>query len=73
MRAPRWKLMICIGLERFFQLSVIQAPKRNWKLHNEMRTNPFFAEGLWARGPSARRFTRFDERHGPCRLVSRHA
>jgi hypothetical protein len=39
MQAPRWKLMICIGLERFFELPVIQAPKRNSKLHNEMWTN----------------------------------
>jgi hypothetical protein len=58
MRAPRWKLMICIGLERSFQLPIIQAPKRNSKMHNEMWTNPFIAEGLWARDPSARRFTR---------------
>jgi hypothetical protein len=49
--------MIWIGLERFFQLPIIPAPKRNSKLHNEMWTNPFFAEGVWARGPSARRFT----------------
>jgi hypothetical protein len=38
--------MICIGLERFFQLPIIQAPKRNSKMHNEMWTNPFFAEGF---------------------------
>ena len=42
--------MICIGLERFVQLPIIQAPKRNSKLHNEMWTDPFFAEGVWARG-----------------------
>jgi hypothetical protein len=39
---------------RFVQ---IQALKRNSKLHNAMWTNPFFAEGLWARGPCAPSFT----------------
>jgi hypothetical protein len=43
--------MICIGLERFFQVPIIQAPKRNSKLHSEMWMNAFFAEGVWARGP----------------------
>jgi hypothetical protein len=38
MRVPRWKLMSCIGLERFVKLLVIQAPKRNSKFHNEMWT-----------------------------------
>jgi hypothetical protein len=46
MRASRWKLMICIGLERFVELPVIQAPKRNSKRHSEMWTNAFLAEGL---------------------------
>ena len=41
MRAPRWKWMICMGLELFFELPIIQVPKRNSKLHNEMWTNPF--------------------------------
>ena len=54
--------MICIGLERFFELPIIQAPKRNSKLHNEMWTNPFFAEGLW-RAIRVRDASRgFDER-----------
>ena len=46
MRAPRRKLIICIRLERSFELPIVQAPKRNAKLHNEMWTDPFFAEGL---------------------------
>jgi hypothetical protein len=58
MRAPRWKLMICIGLERLLELPIIQAPKRNSKLHNEMWMNPFFANAFLARAPNARRFTR---------------
>ena len=58
MRAPRWKLMICIGLERFFELPIIQAPKRNSKLHSEMWTNPFLPRAFWRAVPSARRFTR---------------
>jgi hypothetical protein len=45
MRAPRWKLMICIRLERFVELPIIQASKRNSKLHSEMWMNVFFAEG----------------------------
>ena len=74
MRAPRWKLMICIGLERFFQLSINQAPKRNSKLHSEMWKNAFFAEGpLGARARVRDASRGLDERHGPCRLVSRHA
>jgi hypothetical protein len=36
MRAPRWKLMICIGLERFFERPIIQAPKRNCKCGNDL-------------------------------------
>jgi hypothetical protein len=64
MRAPRWKLMICIGLERFFELPIIQAPKRNSKLHSEMGTNPFFAEGLLGERSRVRDASRgFDERH----------
>ena len=38
---PRWKLMIYTGLERFFGLPIIPAPKRNSKLYNGMWTNPF--------------------------------
>jgi hypothetical protein len=38
--------VLCIGLERFVELPIIQAPKRNSKLHSEMWTNPFFAEGV---------------------------
>ena len=30
---------------------IIQAPKRNSKLHREMWMNAFFAEALRARGP----------------------
>ena len=45
-RAPRCKLMICKGLKRFFELPIIQAPRRNAKVYNEMWTNPCFAEGL---------------------------
>ena len=33
--------MIYIGLERFFELPIIPAPKRNSKRHCEMWTNPF--------------------------------
>jgi hypothetical protein len=51
MRAPKWKLMIYIGLERFFELPIIQSPKRNSKLHCEMGTNPFLLGAFWARGP----------------------
>ncbi len=55
--------MICIGLERFFELPIIPAPKRNSKLHCEMRTIPF----CWApfgRGSRVRDASRgFDERH----------
>ena len=43
--------MICIGLERLFELPIIQAPKRNSKLHSEMWTNSVFAEGILARSP----------------------
>ena len=45
--------MICIGSERFFELPIIPAPKRNSKLHNEMWTNPLFAGGLLAHDPCA--------------------
>ena len=44
--------MICIGLERFFELPIIQAPKRNSKLHSEMWTNSFLPSVFWARGPA---------------------
>ncbi len=50
--------MICIGLERLFELPIIQAPKRNSKLHSEMWTNPFLPRAFWRAVPSARRFTR---------------
>ena len=43
--------MICIELERFFELPIIPAPKRNSKLHCEMWTNPFLLGAFWARGP----------------------
>jgi hypothetical protein len=56
MRAPRWKLMICIALERFFEVPIIPAPKRNSKLHSEMWTNPFFPTTFWARGPECETF-----------------
>jgi hypothetical protein len=46
--------MICIGLERFVKLPIIQAPKQNSKLHSEMWMNAFFAEGpLGARAECA--------------------
>jgi hypothetical protein len=35
-QAPRWKLMVRIELERFFEFPIIQAPKRNSKRHKEM-------------------------------------
>ncbi len=54
----RWKLMICIRLERFFELPIIQAPKRNSKLHCEMWTNPFLPSAFGGGVPCARRFTR---------------
>ena len=50
--------MICIRLERFFELPIIQAPKRNSKLHLEMWTNPFLPSAFRRMVPSARRFTR---------------
>jgi hypothetical protein len=43
--------MICIRLERLFELLIIPAPKRNSKLHCEMWTNPFCRASFWARGP----------------------
>ena len=46
----RSKLMICIELERFFELPIIPAPKRNSKLHCEMWTNPFLPVPF-GRGP----------------------
>ena len=46
MQAPRCKLMISKGLKRFFELPIIQAPRRNVKVHKEMWTNPCFVEGL---------------------------
>ena len=42
--------MIRIGLERLFELPIIQAPKRNSKLRSEMWTNPFLPIAFW-RGP----------------------
>jgi hypothetical protein len=42
--------MICIRLERLFELLIIPAPKRNSKLHCEMWTNPFCRASFWARG-----------------------
>jgi hypothetical protein len=38
--------MICIGLERFFGLPIIPAPKRNSNLRKEIWTNACIAEGL---------------------------
>ncbi len=43
--------MICISLERFFELLIMQAPKRNSKLHCEMWTNPFCRASFSARDP----------------------
>jgi hypothetical protein len=43
--------MIRIRLERFFELPIIPAPKRNSKPHCEMRTNPFLPRAFWAPGP----------------------
>ena len=42
--------MICTGLERFFELPIIQAPKRNSKLHSEMWTNSFMPRGIVQKG-----------------------
>ena len=42
--------MICIRLERFFELPIIPVPKRNSKLHWEMGTNPFLLGAFWWRG-----------------------
>ena len=42
--------MVCIGLERFFELPIIPAPKRNSKLHCEMGTNPFLLGACSAHG-----------------------
>ena len=50
--------MIRIGLERFFELPIIQAPKRNSKLHSEMWTNSFLPRAFWRAVTSAPRFTR---------------
>ena len=63
MRAPRWKLMIRIGLERLFDLPIIRAPKRNSKLHCEMWTNSFLPRAFWARSRVRRASRGFDERH----------
>ncbi len=54
----RWKLMICIRLERFFELPIIPAPMRNSKLHCEMWTNPFLPGAFWRTVPCALHFTR---------------
>ncbi len=43
--------MVCIKLERFSELPINPAPKRNSKLHCEMWTNPFLPSAFWARGP----------------------
>ena len=43
--------MICIGLERFFELPIIPAPKRNSKRHCEMWTKRFLPSAFWAHGP----------------------
>jgi hypothetical protein len=54
--------MACIRLERLFQLPIIQAPKRNSKLHNEMWTNPFLPRAF-GRAIRVRAASRgFDER-----------
>ncbi len=50
--------MIRIRLERFFELPIIPAPKRNSKRHCEMWTNPFLLGVFSARGLCALRFTR---------------
>ncbi len=42
--------MIRIGLERFFELPIIPAPKRNSKLHSEMWTNSFLPRAFSAHG-----------------------
>ena len=71
MRAPRWKLMICIGLERFFELPIIPAPKRNSKLHNGMWTNPSFTEGFLGAVRVRDASRGFDERHACAQLFER--
>ncbi len=56
--------MICIGLERFFELPIIPAPNRNSKLHCEMWTNPVLLGAFWAPRSRVRCASRgFDERH----------
>ena len=50
--------MICIGLERFFDLLIIPAPKRNSKVHCEIWTNPFLPGAVRRAVRSALRFTR---------------
>jgi hypothetical protein len=61
MRAPRWESLICIALARFFELPIIQAPKRNLKLHNEMWTNPFLPRAFWRAARVRAASRRFDE------------
>ena len=56
--------MICIELERFFELPIIPAPKRNSKLHCEMWTNPFLLGRLLGARSRVRCASRgLDERH----------
>jgi hypothetical protein len=42
--------MICIGLERFFELPIIQAPKRNSKLYKDMWKNSVFCRASLGAG-----------------------
>jgi hypothetical protein len=50
---------------------IIQAPKRNSKLHSEMWTNPFLPRAFWARDPSARRFKRLRRATRPVPVMGR--
>ena len=52
--------MICIRLERFCELPIIPAPKRNSRLNSEMWTNPFLPRSFWGASGAecARGFTR---------------
>ncbi len=47
-QAPRWKLLIRTELERFFELPIMQAPKRNSKWRKEMWTASVFPKRFWA-------------------------
>ncbi len=47
-QAPKWKSMLRIELERFFELPIMQAPKRNSKRHKKMGTISIFPRPISA-------------------------